>query len=345
MLALAAQLVASAGAVSSDNANTLVAPSFKHNDDPRVRCLGSKWTRWGLALASEQAVATNVSKSQDSTQRGGIIPDDDPQHHPGGAIHEACSEGALGRRPNTVQATNARSTDAAGYYHYQVDDTPEKLDVLTLDGQWILSSWTKAQGATPGKALGYLNLMAQEMRETIPTSRTADRTELLLLGLGGGALLGDTLCGGTTSPRPSTARLLNVTAVELDAHMIDVAREQFFPEMFRGCRHAEQRVRIVKGDASTPPQAALGRYAYVAVDFPPIYDTTDGLASSVPFWQRLKALSRAGATLMINTHFYDRQRDANLNDTLTAAGWTLAKELFVDPVSPESANIVAVAKC
>lgn len=105
----------------------------------------------------------------------------------------------------------------------------------------VQSEWDLAGSFAPD----YAGTMARMARESLEHRVGPQR--VLLLGLGGGTIAADILCGGG---RQMDWRL-HVTAVEADADVADAATQYFLPLMF-DAQHTEaleRRLRIVVADA------------------------------------------------------------------------------------------------
>ncbi|KAL1499662.1 hypothetical protein AB1Y20_011859 [Prymnesium parvum] len=185
-----------------------------------------------------------------------------------------------------------------------------RLELLS-EPSAIQSEWHLSRRLAPD----YAGAIAERARAALPRGG-----QLLLLGLGGGSIAGQLLCGA------SAAAGVRVAAVEADAAVAAAARDYFFPAMFAGSRRrAARRLRVAVADArrvaagdAPPPRGAAGPYDVIVEDF--AYAAHGGVG--VGFWRALRERHAAPrATLLVNTlytHFTEHER---LERDLRRAGW------------------------
>ena len=186
----------------------------------------------------------------------------------------------------------------------------------------VQSEWDLARGIAPD----YAGTMAAMCRTALDGRVGPQR--VLLLGLGGGTMAADLLCG---AGRPLDWRL-NVTAVEADADVAQAAEQHFFPMMFGAETEARERLNVVVGDAvdlvrsaseergeAVEASASLGgaRFDVVMEDF--AYEQPGRLSRR--FWADVRALTADDGHLLANTLYARRDEMAVLERELAAAGW------------------------
>jgi spermidine synthase len=185
----------------------------------------------------------------------------------------------------------------------------------------VQSEWDIARQRAPD----YAGTMADLARVALEERKGPQH--VLLLGLGGGTIAADLLCG---AGRPLDWRL-ECTSVEFDADVAEAARQYFMPCMFAHSPESHERLHVVIGDAvklvtgstatAAPPEAAPrplgGPYDVLIEDF--AYEQPGWLKP--PFWRRLRALAAPDATLLINTMYDRREQMEGLAHDLRTAGW------------------------
>ena len=216
----------------------------------------------------------------------------------------------------------------------------------------VQSEWDLLQQIAPD----YAGTMADMAREALDGRNGPQR--VLLLGLGGGTMAADLLCGGVS--RLADWRL-HVTAVESDSDVAQIAREYFIPAMFHEQPAAQERLSVVVADAielvasgsdgGGPTGAADGaastllnlpwedeaaavgaraegkagaramqgrRFDVILEDF--AYESPGLLRA--PFWRALREnFAARDATLISNTLYAERSLMGSLQSELQAAGW------------------------
>lgn len=192
----------------------------------------------------------------------------------------------------------------------------------------IQSEWHVPSGSAPDYA-GCIGRMAREALES--QSKTGGR--VLMLGLGGGSIVADIMCGS-----PSIDWSIEVTAVEYDQDVAVAACCYFLPAMFSenprvgpgGEQNMRDRLHVLQGDArrvvdeSVPlPKDAAGPFDVIIEDF--AYERYGML--SIRFWSLLRERHAApNATLLINTLFDHHTGMEKLARDLRKAGWSDVRE-------------------
>lgn len=225
---------------------------------------------------------------------------------------------------------------------YVLIESPGMYALAAADGSITLSSWNKrpclsAPCTAPGGNGGPFTAMAQDVRAAMRTDGRT--TQLLVLGFGGGVVSGDVLCGSRVQEGVGMApRDVNVTAVEFNPDIIAAAQLSFYDVMFgpndARCPGASRQITVLQGDAVRVPALEPTYEAFFDVivsDFPPAYDTWDGV--DLDFWKRLRAFARPGGTLVINTLFAWNNGGDGLAEFDEKGGLTPCSRLSVDKLA------------
>ena len=184
----------------------------------------------------------------------------------------------------------------------------------------VQSEWDCENQVAPD----YAGTMASMAREALKDRRGPQR--ILLLGLGGGTVAADLLCGGKT--RLADWRL-HVTAIESDADVAAAAHEHFSPEMFRGQPYEleQNRLSVIVADAVELVRDRPFRgekFDVILEDF--AYESPGLLQAD--FWRALrKRYAARDATLIINTLYPERSQMEEFELELQDAGWSDVQQL------------------
>lgn len=189
----------------------------------------------------------------------------------------------------------------------------------------VQSEWDIATGTAPDYA-GTMADMARSVLDETPGGR-----RVLMLGMGGGTIAGQLLCGSGAGTGFSTDWALHITAIEADPDVTAAAHSFYFPVMFGHCREAKNmrsRIKVVHADAFAVANGSVvlkeaagasfcGPFDVIIEDFG--YPSYGRL--TMPFWRSLRAFAAPEGTILINTLYEHASELAMLERDLRAAGW------------------------
>ena len=231
-----------------------------------------------------------------------------------------------GRRPNITT-----------HHGLKIVEASDRILMLSPAANRIYSRWDKIKHEA-------LSPYGRACAEAVRRAPLPARARVLMLGLGGGVIAGDLLCGSSGAKRDAALAIDEVVAIELSLAVTQAAQERFLPVIFSGaCAEMRPKLRIVNGDALEAAKLMAGargkvrrsqRFHAFIVDVPPGYEAAE--AAPIEFWRSLAGLAAPGAVLVVNTIFGEQQELGVFARRLQSGAWATTKQELVVSTSPQS---------